>query len=163
MQSFLTDEYTWYTLSFLLLVAIIVKKGGPKILGALDSRIAKIKADIELAESLRIEAQEMLAQYQRKQRDAAVEAEKILKDAKDAALKITAAAEQDIAEIVARREKQLDERLERMKINAIEDIRAHAASLSLEAAQKLIVANLDAKANTALLEASISGLGSKIH
>jgi F-type H+-transporting ATPase subunit b len=158
IQNILADTHTWYTISFLILVYMIVTKGGPKILAAVDGRIAQIKSDIISAENLRVEAQEMLAQYQRKQRDAEKESEKIINDAKDAAAKIQASAEADIAEVYERREKQLQERLLRMQHDAIENIRSYAASLSLQAAEQLIMENLDKKNSANLLDHSIASI-----
>lgn len=162
MEIFL-DTYTWFTISFLLFSYIVYRHGGPVIIGTLDKQIREIKSDIETAESLRVEAHEMLAQYQRKQRDAAKEAEKILKEANEAVKKIKAHAEDDLSESIARREAQLEDRLNRMQQTAIEEIRNYAASLSLQAAQQLIIEKLDKNTNTKLVEQSISDITSNIH
>ena len=50
------------------------------IVGIIDAKIDSIKNEIENAESIRVEAQELLAQYERKQRDADKEAEEIVKN-----------------------------------------------------------------------------------
>lgn len=105
----------------------------------------------------------MLAQYQRKQRDASKEAEKILKDAQDDAKKLQQKAESDLAEIIVRREKQLEERLRRMNSDAIDEIRTYAATLSLQAVESLISQKLDKSANTKLVDQSIANIGSNIH
>jgi F-type H+-transporting ATPase subunit b len=157
------DSYTWLILSFCLFAVILYRFGGAMIIQSLDKRIAQIKTDIETAESLRIEAQEMLAQYQRKQRDASKEAEKILKDAQEAAKKLHANAEEDLAEIIARREKQLEERLNRMQNDAKEEIRAYAAALSLQAVERLIAEKLDKGTNSTLVDQSIANIRTHIH
>ena len=64
----LQDSNIWFLFSFIIFIFILVKFGGPFIVDALDARIAEIKKDLKESESLRVEAQEMLAQYQRKQR-----------------------------------------------------------------------------------------------
>jgi F-type H+-transporting ATPase subunit b len=163
MMEMFHDTYTWMTLSFLMFAYIVYRYGGPAINGALDKRIAEIKTDIETAENLRVEAQEMLAQYQRKQRDAAVEADKILKDAQNAAKKIKANAEEELADVLARREKQLEERLNRMQQNAMDEIRAYAAALSMQTAELLVTEKLDKTVNTKLIDKSISGVGAKLN
>lgn len=157
------DGYTWLIMSFVIFATIIYRFGVPAITKMLDKRIADIKNDIETAENLRIEAQEMLAQYQRKQRDAAIEAEKILSDAKDSARKIKAAAEQELMEVIARREKQLEERLNRMQQDAIEEIRVYAANLSMQAVELIVKDKLDKPTSTKLLSQSIASVDKNLH
>ena len=60
----------WVAISFVLLVALLVKTAGSKINAVLDDKIALIKAEIETAERLKAEAQALLADFQEKQRDA---------------------------------------------------------------------------------------------
>ena len=62
---------------------IAFKMGRKSVVGALDAKIDEVKSEIENAERLRVEAQELLAQYQRKQRDAEQEAADILKRAQE--------------------------------------------------------------------------------
>ena len=71
----------WVLISFLIFVAFAYRKGRDGLLGMIDARIADIKKEIETAESLRIEAQELMAQYQRKLRDAKKESEQIISTA----------------------------------------------------------------------------------
>ena len=55
---------------------------------SLDGRAAKIRAQIEEARKLREEAQALLSEYQRKQRDAMAEAEKIISQARTEAARL---------------------------------------------------------------------------
>ncbi len=154
----LQDSHIWFTFSFLIFVAIIVKLGLPALNGMLDARINEIKKDLETSENLRVEAQEMLAQYQRKHRDAVQEAEKILSTAKENAKQIKESAEAELEATMRRRENQLTDRLERMEQNAINEIQSYAADLAMNAATQIIVEKLDKKTNAKLVEQSISNL-----
>ena len=73
----LQDSHVWFAISFAVFVGLAWHLGKDAVLNALDARINEIRKDIETSEPLRIEAQEMLAQYQRKHRDAMQDAEKI--------------------------------------------------------------------------------------
>ncbi|PJB70413.1 MAG: hypothetical protein CO093_08035 [Alphaproteobacteria bacterium CG_4_9_14_3_um_filter_47_13] len=152
------DAQIWATLSFLFFLFFMWKFGKDKLLAALDSRIENIRKEIETAESLRIEAQELLAQYQRKQRDAAKEATEIVERAKVHAAEIQKQAEQNIADIAIRREQQLQERLKRMEQNAIQEIRTYAAALAVKATTEIIARQMDRKTNENLIEQSIKHL-----
>jgi F-type H+-transporting ATPase subunit b len=105
----------------------------------------------------------MLAQYQRKHKDAVNDAEKILATAKQQAEEIRKKAEKDLDETIARREKQLQERLERMKQNAKDEILEHASNLAIAATGEIIADKLDKKANEKLVDAAIKGVSKNIH
>ena len=107
-MDFLYDTNFWYLVSFLFFFTIIWKYGKPALLNYIDKRIASIREEIETAESLRTEAHELLAQYQRKHRDAVQEAEEIIKTAKKSAKEIKAKAEAEIEETLTRRGAQLE-------------------------------------------------------
>lgn len=159
----LLDTHVWYVVSFAIFAGIIWKYGKPAMISYIDNRIVAIREEIETAESLRTEAHELLAQYQRKHRDAVKEADEIIKTAKKHAKEIQVQAEADIEETIARRETQLEERVARMESAAIEEIRTHTANLAIEATAEIIAGKLDKKANQALVDQSIQAIGQKLH
>lgn len=163
MQDLLLDTNFWFVLSFIIFALIIVKFGFPALNRMLDQRIAQIKNDLEEAENLRVEAQEMLAQYQRKHRDAVKESEEIIEKAKKSAEKFRANAEAELKQTIERREQQLADRLKRMEENAISEIQTHAAQLAIETAKRIIADNLDKKVDATLINSSIENLDKNIH
>lgn len=156
------DTHTWVLISFLLFAVMAFRFGKNKFLAKLDSRIHSIRDEIRTAESLRIEAQELLAQYQRKQRDAAKEAEDIVAAAKSAAALIQTQAEKDLEDMLARKETQLGERLQRMEETAKAEIRAYAAELAVKATSEIIQSKLDQAANDRLVDASIRAVAGEL-
>ncbi len=163
LMSLLADGYTWYTISFVIFAFIIFKLGVPVINAALDKRIEGIKKDLDEAENLRIEAQEMLAQYQRKYRDAEIESEKIIETARENAQAYREKAEAEMNELINRREEQLKDRLKRMEQNAIAEIKAYAADLAMNAANQIIIEKLDKSTNAKLVKQSIANIEANIH
>lgn len=159
----LNDAQVWYLLSFIVFIVIAVRFGKASFLNTIDSKIEDIQKEINTAESLRVEGQEMLAQYQRKQRDALQDAEKIINDAKDQAKAMQKQAEADLKETMKRREDQLADRLQRMEQNAIQEIQDHAAELAINAAKEIITEKLDKKAGEKLIDQSIKNVASNIH
>lgn len=163
MMELLQDTHVWYALAFIIFAAIFWQYGVPAVIKLLDQRIAEIKKDIETAENLRVEAQEMLAQYQRKQRDASSEAEKIIADAKKSAKQYQEKAEADLSEMMRRREQQLENRLERMEQQAMQEIQTYAADIAMKMAKDMITEKLDKKANENLVGQSIDNIEKYIH
>ena len=148
----------WYFVSFAIFFGVVAKLAGGKIGAMLDQKIESIQNDIKNAENLRVEAQELLAQYQRKQRDADKEAETILEQAKERAEQIRKKAESDLDEVIERKEAQLSERLKRMEENAKAEIRDYAADLALTATREIIAQSMDKKVNDDLCADAIEQL-----
>lgn len=162
-MEFLTDEYFWYTISFVVFLLILVKFGSKGFLGFLDNRIETIRKEIETAESLRIEAQELLAQYQRKQKDAEKEASLIVDNAKAHAKQIQKDADAELKEMIKRKETQLKGRLKRMEEDARNEIRAYAAELAIQATGEIISYNLDKKSGDTLIAESIKNVATRLN
>ena len=152
------DTGIWVAISFALFAFLAFKLGRSSVLGGLDSRINEVKNEIETAERLRVEAQELLAQYQRKQRDAETEAKEIVSRAQKQAETMAKASEAELDETIARREVQLTERLKRLEENAIAEIQNHAADVAVAATEEIIIQTLNAQSNTDLVNQTISAL-----
>ena len=69
----LRDAEFWVLVAFVIAISYLVYKGKAPILAGLDARSAKIKFELDEASRLREEAQSRLAEFQRRQRDAAKE------------------------------------------------------------------------------------------
>jgi hypothetical protein len=95
-MNLLADVHFWEAVAFFLAVALVWKKASAAINAALDQRAAKIREELDQARRLREEAQQTLANYQRKQRDALKEAEKIIEHAKAEAERLGAQAARDL-------------------------------------------------------------------
>ena len=135
----------------------------PVIIQLLDARITQIIRNLEEAENLRIEAQEMLAQYQRKHRDALQESQKIIEAARENAFQHKKKTQADLEETMKIREKQLAERFKRMEQSAIGEIQSYAAELAIQTAKKIIEEKLDKKTNTRLVNEAIQSVEHNIH
>ncbi len=80
----------WTLVAFVIFVGLIGKTVFKGVTKALDDRTDKIRGEINGAEKLREEAQDLLADYQKKQRDAAREVEAIIAPAGEEAERLTA-------------------------------------------------------------------------
>ena len=69
------DTNIWMVFSFIIFFLILVKAGKSAMVNVVDKRIETIKNDLQSAENLHVEAQELLAQYQRKHTNAVKEAD----------------------------------------------------------------------------------------
>lgn len=140
-MSMLTPEpglVLWMTISFGIVLFILVKFGFPIILGMLDKRQAFIENSLSEArearqalEKVKEKSEELLMQTRREQAEIIKSATR-LKDEILSEAKIKAHTEAD--KIIAEARKQI----EKEKENAVRAIRSEVASLSVEVAEKIL-------------------------
>ena len=76
------DPTLWVAVGFVIFVAAAYKPAAKAVVKMLDGRADAIRRSLDEAASLREEAQQLLAEYQRKQRDAVKETEDMLSRAR---------------------------------------------------------------------------------
>lgn len=160
----LQDTSFWVLLAFAIVIGIFLRAGLPGMLASnLDKRAQKIADDINEARKLREEAQELLATYQRRQRDAEDEAKAIIDQAKADATQIEIEARAKISEQIERRMRAAEEKIARAEAQAMADVRGQTADLAIEAARDIIRERMDSGAQNAMIDRSIAGLRSKLN
>ena len=163
-MSFFAQPETWVLVSFLLFIALLVYFKVPGLVTkALDDRAAAIAKELEEAQRLREEAQALLADYQRKQRDAEKEAEGIVSQAMSEAERFAEEAQAKLQESLERRTRIAEEKIEQAEVQALKDVRAAAADLAVSAAEKLIATEVTGKKADALITQSIKDVQSKLN
>ena len=154
-------EY-WVLVAFLIFVGMIWRAGVPaQIAKALDSRADAIRTELDEARRLREEAQTLLADYQRKQREADGEAKAIVDAAKREAETLAADTRKQLAEQLERRTRTAEEKIARAEAQAISEVRAAAVDGALAAAQRILASKSGATAK--LVDESIRDLKTKLN
>jgi F-type H+-transporting ATPase subunit b len=157
-----TPEF-WVLASFLGFVALILYFRVPALATkALDKRAERIKEELDEAQRLREEAQSLLAEYQRKRRDAEAEAEEIVKLAGEEAERLKVEAREQMREMLARREKLAELKISQAEEQAVADVRAAAADAAVAAAERIISGKLTGKAASELTNRSIDEIGKRL-
>ena len=133
------------------------------ITASLDKRAADIAAELDEARRLREEAQQLLASYQRKQREAMKEAEDIISQAKAEAEQLAKETRANMEAQVERRTKLAEDKIAQAETQAVNDVRSAAAEVAIGAARRVIAQKVDAGADAKLIEKSIADLASKLH
>lgn len=151
MSELLHDTNFWVTVSFVIFMIVAWKFGKDTAMNGLDSKIDAIKTELNQAEQIRVDAQELLAEYQRKHKDAMSEADRIIADAKKHAEDIREKAESDMERANARREAQLDEKLNRLEQQAAQDIQSYTAQIAVNAARDLLKDKIDDKTDKTII------------
>ena len=162
-------EPFYATAEFMVAIAMLVflffvGRRAFNLLGvALDDRAEKIKDRIDEAARLADEAQTTLASYERKQRDAAEEAESILTAARREAERLAADAKVDLEHALKRREVQALERIAQAEQAAIAEVRGRAVDVAIEATRRLLAEQLTPAQRNALIDSAIGELPKLLH
>jgi len=161
--SMLADPHFWVNIGGLIFLAFAGPKLWKAITQMLDQRAIKIKADLDEAQKLKDEAQALLGEYQRKQKDALREAAEIVETAKAVAQRQAREAATNLEAALARREKLALEKITQAEAAAIAEVRREAVDVATAAARKLISASLTDARASALVDAAIKDVDQRLH
>ena len=152
----------WVAAAFVAFVGVLIKFAYRRITDALDSRADGIKGEIEEAKRLREEAQQLLANYQRKHRDAVKEAEEIIEQAKGDAERMAAQAAADLETEVRRRTELTRAKIARAEAQVIQDVRDMSVDIAVRAAGQLVQERLGEEQAGKIVDDAISELNRKV-
>jgi F-type H+-transporting ATPase subunit b len=157
------NPHSWVTVGLIIFLIFAGPKVWRGLASFLDQRSMKIKADLDEAQKLRDEAQALLAEYQRKQRDALSEAEEIVSSAKAQAQREIQEAAANLAASMTRREAAALEKITQAEAHAIAEVRREAVDVATAATTRLIAKVLDDSKASALVDQSIAEVNRRLH
>ncbi len=163
MGHILSAPETWVAVAFVIFVVLVWKPAQKALLSALDARAARIDKELSEAARLREEAQALLAQYQRKHRDAMKEADEIITHARAEADRLAQQAARDLEASLKRREELAIQRIAQAEQQATADVRAAAVDVAIAATEQLLKEKLDGAKGDALIDQAIKELPAKLH
>lgn len=150
----------WVAVAFVIFVGVLIYFRVHKLaIDALDGRSARIEAELAEAQRLREEAQALLAQYQRKQREAEREAAEIIAGAQAEAARLAVEAKAKMEEFLARRTKMAETKIAQAETQALADVRAAAAEAAVAAAEIILKQTVRGKVADDLITNGIKDLG----
>ena len=156
------DATFWATAALIVFIALIMYLKVPgMITKSLDDRADKIRTDLDEARKLREEAQALLAEYQRKRRDAESEAETIVEAAKREADTLAGDAKKKLDEYVERRTKMAEQKIAQAEAQAMQDVKAIAAERAIAASEQVLMSKLS-DGGASLIKSSIAEVKSKL-
>ncbi len=158
------DPLFWVLVAFLIFVGALLYYGVPAMVGKmLDERADGIRRELDEARKLREQAQALLADYQRKSREAENEAKSIIDQAKREAEAMASETKKNLVESIERRSKQAEEKIARAEAQAISEVRATAVNTALAAAEKMLAARVPGQVGDNLIDQSIKDLKGKLN
>ncbi|HTP91089.1 MAG TPA: ATP F0F1 synthase subunit B [Xanthobacteraceae bacterium] len=164
MLESLQETENWVAIGLIIFLGLLAYLGvHRKLLEALDGRQGRIKAELDEAVRLKQEAQALLAEFERKGREAENEAAAIIAGAKVEAERIAAEAKSRMEDFVARRTKMAETKIAQAEAQALADVRSAAADAAVAAAEKILSAATKGKIADDLLAQGITDVKQKFN
>jgi F-type H+-transporting ATPase subunit b len=154
----------WVAVAFVIFVGIVLYLKVPgMITGALDQRADAIRKELDEARRLREEAQDLLADYQQKQRRADDEAKAIIEQAEREAQAIKEQSEKALRESIERRSRIAEEKISRAEAQALSEVRGAVIEAATSAAEKVLASRVRGDTANGLVDQSIRDLRTKLN
>ena len=151
-------------IALFLFFALLAYLGVHKVIGGkLDERAQGIRDELDEARRLREEAQELFAEFERKQKEVEGQAAEIVEHAKAEAEAAAVRAKEDIANSIERRLRAADDQIALAESNAVKEVKDKAVSVAIAAAQEVLTSNLGGDKAEGLIENAIKDVGSRLH
>lgn len=161
------DATTWATIwaaiCLFIFLGVVTYFGVPKMITKmLDDKIAKISEDLDAAKRLREEAQALLAEYERKRKDAESEATDIVTAAQEEAARIAEEANVALEDLIVRRTRAVEEKIAQAESQAVAEVRATSADVAVEAARAILTKQMSDKGDD-LVDKAIKGVTARLN
>ena len=158
------DATAWATVALFIFIALIVYLKVPgMITRSLDQRAERIRNELDEARRLREEAQQLLADYQRRRKEAEREAEEIVQAARREAESIVTEGKARTEDYVARRNAMAEQKLAQAERDAVNEVRARAVDIAVAAAGRVIADKVDGSLEADLFKKSLADVRERMN
>ena len=151
-------------ISFILFIGVLLFFKVPSLIGSmLDKRADGIKSELDEARALREEAQTILASYERKQKEAQAQVERIVATARDEAARAAEEAKVELEKSIARRLAAAEDQIASAEAGAVKDVRDRAILIAVAAAKEVMAKQMTKASGSKLIDDAISQIETKLH
>ena len=151
-------------IAFIIFVGALVYFGVPgKVTGVLDARAVQIKADLEEARNLREEAKNVLASYERKQREVQEQSDRIVAGAREEAMAAAKQAKADLKTAIARRLAAAQDQIASAEASALRRVKERAVSVAVAVAGDVMAQQMTAQAAALSIDSAIGQVEARLH
>ena len=154
----------WVAIAFVVFLLVLLYYRVPSLIAkSLDDRAEVIRKELDEARRLREEAQNLLADYQKKHRNAGQEAQSILELARREAEVIAQETRASLKDLLERRTQQAEDKIARAEAQAVDDVRAAAIEVAVGAAEKILREKASGAGGISLVDQSIRELKGRLN
>ena len=133
------DATFWVAISFFIFLGVLIYLKIPqKINNSLTDQINKIKKELDEAEKLKVEAKNLLSDYENNIDKSKKQTQEIINKAKEESEKNILDKTEKFHKIMENKKKNTEQKILQMKENALKDVKKVSIEISLEAVENLI-------------------------
>ncbi len=159
----LLDSHFWVGVALVVFLGVLVFAGVHKFAWkALGDAGDKVRSQLAEADALRAEAQALLDNIKVEREAAEKHAAEMLADAEEGARRLQVEANAKLAEQIERRGQLAERRIATAEAQATADVKAAAADLAAQMAERILVQRLAGSTTDPLIDAAISQLAGKL-
>ena len=158
------DETFLAFVALVIFLGLIVYLKVPGMMAkSLDDRADQIRNELAEAKRLREEAQHLLAEYQRKRKEAEAEAANIVAAAEREAEMLTAEARKKTEEFVANRTAVSEQKIKQAETDAMKAVRSAAVDLAIAAAESVLAKKADGRIQSELFNNAVGEVKTRLN
>ena len=140
------DATFWVAISFFIFLGVLIYLKVPhRINSSLNDQINEMKKELDEAEKLKVEAKNLLSDYENKIDKSIKETKKITNLAKKNSEQTILEKTKKFHQIMEVRKKNTEQKINQMKENALKDIKNISIKISMETVEHLIKNSIDKK------------------
>jgi len=140
------DATFWVAISFFIFLGVLIYLKVPhRINSSLNDQINEMKKELDEAEKLKVEAKNLLSDYENKIDKSIKETKQIINLAKKNSEKTILEETKKFHQIMEDRKKNAEQKINQMKENALKDIKNISIKISMETVEHLIKNSIDKK------------------
>jgi F-type H+-transporting ATPase subunit b len=159
IQDLLLDAHFWVGVALVVFIGILVRAGVHKLAwNALGEAGAKVRAQLDEAEALRREAQALLDEIRTQKEETDRIVASMLDNAKAEAQRLQVEAKDKLAEQIQRRGELAERKIATAEAQAAAEVKAAAADLAAEMAERVLAARLAGAAGDPLVDQAVRQL-----
>jgi len=159
IQDLLLDAHFWVGVALVVFLLVLVRVGVHKLAwNALGDAGAKVRAQLDEAEALRREAQALLAEIKTQKEETDRTVASMLENAKAEAERLQVEAKQKLEEQIRRRGELAERKIATAEAQAAAEVKAAAADLAAEMAERVLAARLATTAGDPLVDQAVRQL-----
>ncbi|KAA1178253.1 F0F1 ATP synthase subunit B [Rhizobium tropici] len=163
-MTFGLDETFFAFVALIIFIGLIAYLKVPGMMAkSLDDRADQIRNELAEAKRLREEAQHLLAEYQRKRKEAEAEAAHIVAAAEREADMLTTEARKKTEEFVANRTALSEQKIKQAEADAMKAVRSAAVDLAIAAAESVLAKKADGSVQSGLFNDAVKEVKTRLN
>jgi len=151
-----STQLFWLFVTFSMLLIIAWKTALPRITEVRNARQNRVDGDLEKAESMKTEAESVLAAYEQSLAEATAKAQSIHRTVAQEVTEERTRQQEELARKLSQQTREAEERIAGEKARAVENIREVTLEVVQEATQRLVGARVSEQEAEAAIRSTLS-------